>query len=65
MTAGGFLLAWLAEIADALQVTDNAGQVVDVVAVALWAFLEETLVDMTTVVANRVRNYCCPLKVKE
>ena len=49
-------MAWLAEIADALQVTDDAGQVVDVVAVALRAFLQETLVDVTAVVANRVRD---------
>ena len=46
----------LAEIADALQVTDDAGQIVDVVAVALGAFLQETLVDVTAVVANRVRD---------
>ena len=56
MTAGSFLLAWLAEIADALQVTDDAGQVVDVVAVALGAFLQETLVDVSAVVTNRVRD---------
>ncbi len=56
MTAGGFLLARLAEIADTLQVTDNAGQVVDVVAVAFGAFLQETLVDVTAVVTDRVRD---------
>ena len=56
MTAGGFLLARLTEIADTLQVTDDAGQVVDVVAVALRAFLQETLVDMAAVVTNGVRD---------
>ena len=46
----------LAEIADAFQVTDDAGQVVDVVAVALGAFFEVTLVDVAAVVTDGVRN---------
>lgn len=49
-------MAWLAEIADALQVTDDAGQVVDVVAVALGAFLQVTLVDVAAVVADCIRD---------
>ena len=49
-------MARLAEIADALQVTDNAGQVVNVMAVALGALFQIALVDVTAVVTDRVRD---------
>ena len=47
-------MARLAEIADALQVADDAGQVVDVVAVALGAFLQVALVDVAAIVADGI-----------
>ena len=56
MTTSSFFLSWLAEITDTFQVTNDTGQIVYVVAVAFGAFFQVTLVDMTAVVANGVRN---------
>ena len=41
---------------DALEVADDFCHVVHVLAVAVWAFLEITLVDMPAVIADGVRD---------
>ena len=56
VAAGGFLLARLAEVADAFEVADDAGHVVDVLRMAVGALLEVALVDMAAVVADGVGN---------
>ena len=55
-TAAGFLLTRFAEVGDAAQVTDDAGQVVDILRVAFGALLEVALVDVAAVVADGVGN---------
>ena len=47
-------LAALGEIADAFEVADDAGHVVNILAVADGTFFEITLVDMAAVVADGV-----------
>lgn len=42
------------EVADAFQVADDAGHVVDVLAVAHWTLFQVAFVDMATVVADGV-----------
>jgi len=54
MAAGGLLLAGLRETADALHVADDAGEVIDVLAVAFRTFMQVALVDMAAVVADGV-----------
>ena len=54
VAAAGFLLAGLGEAADTFHISDNAGKVIHVLAVAFRAFMEIALVDMATVVANGV-----------
>ena len=50
----GFFLSVDGEVRNALEITDDAGEVVDVVAVAVRALGEVALVDATTFVAERV-----------
>ena len=54
--ATGFLLTGFGEVADALQVADDAGQVIDIVAVAMRTFLQIAFVYVSAVVADGVRN---------
>lgn len=56
VAAACFLLARLRETADPFHVADDAGEVVKVFAVAFGTFVKITLVDVTAVVANGVRN---------
>ena len=56
IAAGCFLLTGLREIADALQVANDTGHVVNVLRMAVRALLEVTLVNVPTVVAHGVRN---------
>ena len=49
-------MAGLGEAADALHVADDAGEVVNVLAVAFGALVEVTLVDVAAVVADGVGN---------
>lgn len=50
----GFFLSVDGEVRNALEITDDAGEVIDVVAVAVRALGEVALVDATTFVAERV-----------
>jgi hypothetical protein len=52
----GFFLTGFREVADAFQVTDDAGQIIYIVAVTIGTFFEITLVDMSAVVADGIRN---------
>ena len=52
-------LSWSREVADPLQVSDDTGHIVNVLAVAVWTFLEESLVDMSAVVTDSVWNVEC------
>ena len=54
VAATGFFLAGLGEAADTFHISDNAGEVIHVLAVAFGTFMEIALVDMATVVANGV-----------
>ena len=54
ISARGFFLAVDREVGNALEVADDAGEVVDVVAMAVRALGEIALVDATTFVAKRV-----------
>ena len=54
MPSGCLFLSGFGEIADSFQVTDDSGQVIYVGAMAHGAFLEVTLVDVSTVVADGV-----------
>ena len=54
ISACGFFLAVDREVGNALEVADDAGEVVDVVAMAVRALGEIALVDATTFVAERV-----------
>ena len=54
ISACGFFLAVDREVRNALEVADDAGEVVDVVAMAVRALGEIALVDATTFVAERV-----------
>lgn len=56
ISARGFFLAVCREVRNALEVADDAGEVVDVVAMAVRALGEIALVDATTFVAERVRD---------
>ena len=56
VATGGFFLTRLREVADALQVADDARHVVDVLRVADGALLQVALVDVSAVVAHRVRD---------
>ena len=50
------LLASQREVADALQITDDAGHVVNILRAAHRALVQVALVDVTAVVAERVGN---------
>ena len=52
--ACGFFLSVDGEVGNALEIADDAGEVVDVAAVAVWALGEIALVDATAFVAERV-----------
>ena len=54
MPSGGLFLSGLGEIADSFQVTDDSSQVIYIGAVAFGAFLEVTLIDVSTVVADGI-----------
>ena len=54
-----FLLAGHREVAYTFHVTDDSSQVVDVLAMALRAFLEIVLADVAALVADSVRNVEC------
>lgn len=54
ISARGFFLAVCREVRNALEVADDAGEVVDVVAMAVRALGEIALVDATAFVAERV-----------
>ena len=54
ISASGFFLAVDREVGNALEVADDAGEIVDVVAMAVRALGEIALVDATTFVAERV-----------
>ena len=54
ISAVGFFLSALGEVADALEVADDAGHVVNILAVADGTFFEITLVDMSAVVTDGV-----------
>ena len=56
VTLGGFFLSGHGKTADALQVADDTCDVVNVLAVAVRAFVQVTLVYMTTVVADGIGN---------
>ena len=56
IAAGSLLLAVEREVGYALEITDDAGQVVQVLAVALGALVQVTLVDVSAVVAKGVGN---------
>ena len=56
VAAGGLLLAGLAEVGDTAQVADDAGQVVDILGMAMGALLEVAFVDVAAVVADGVGN---------
>ena len=56
MTGFGFLLPWLREVADAFHIPYNAGQVIQIVAFARRTFFKVMFVDMSAIVANRIRN---------
>lgn len=59
IAALSFCLSWSREVADPLQVSDDTGHIVNVLAVAVWTFLEESLVDMSAVVTDGVWNVEC------
>ena len=52
----GFLLSGFREVADAFQVANDSGKVIYIVAVALRAFLQVALVDMSAVVTDGIRD---------
>ena len=54
ITACGFFLSVDGEVRNALEIADDASEIVDVVAVAVRALGEIALVDATTFVAKRV-----------
>ena len=56
VTSCSFFLAGHREVADTLHISDDAGQVIDVSAVALRTFLEVVLADVAALVADSVRN---------
>ena len=56
MPSRGLLLAGLRETADAFHVADDAGEVVEVFAVANGTFVEVAFVDVAAVVADGVGN---------
>ena len=56
MSAGCFLLAGFGEAADALHVADDAGEVINVLAMAFRTLVQVTFVDVTAVVADGVGN---------
>ena len=49
-------LAWLREVADALQITDDTGHVVDILRMAVWALFQVALINMPTIVTNGIGN---------
>ena len=51
-----FFLSCLREVADAFEVTDDAGEVVDIVAVTVGTFLQVAFVDMSAIVADGIRD---------
>ncbi len=59
VAAACFFLAGLGEAADTFHISDNAGEVIHVLAVAFGAFMEIALVDMATIVANGVGDIEC------
>ena len=59
ITTLGLLLTSLREVAHTLQITNDTCHIVDVFAVTYGAFLKVSLVDMTTIVADSVRNIEC------
>ena len=58
-TAVGLGLTGLGEVAHTLEVTDDTRQIVDILGVADGTLLEVALVDVTAVVADRIRNVIC------
>ena len=56
MTFGGLLLPAFRKVTDAFHISDNTGEVVQVVAFAYGALLQVMLVDMSATVAHRVGN---------
>ena len=54
MPSAGLFLARLREAADALHIANNAGEVIDVLAVALRTFVEVAFVNVSAVVADSV-----------
>ena len=56
VTSCSFFLAGHREVADTLHISDDAGQIIDVSAVALRTFLEVVLADVAALVAYCVRN---------
>ena len=61
VTSCGLLLACHREVADAFHVTDDACQVVDVVAVTRRTLLEIVLAYMAALVADCVRDVECEI----
>ena len=56
MAACSLLLAWLGEIAYALEVTNDTSQIVHIGAMAMRALFGVAFVDMSAVVAEGVRD---------
>ena len=52
----GFFLSGFGEVADAFQIADNTRQVIYVVAMTIRTFLQITLVNMSAVVADGIRD---------
>ena len=56
VTACGFFLSCRREVAHALEIADDARHIVDVLAVAVGTLFEVALIDVSTVVTDRIRN---------
>lgn len=61
VTACGFFLSCCGEVAHALEVADDTCHVIDVLAVAVRALLEVTLVDVSAIVADGVGDVECEI----